>query len=210
MLRTRVKICGITRVEDALAVVDAGVDAIGLVFVERSARNVSLEQAAEIAGVVSAFVTITGLFVDPEPEEVESVLRSVPLGLLQFHGSEPANECRRYGLPYIKAAGIKGLADFDAFAAEYDDAVGLLIDSHGAGEMGGTGETFDWRDFPKESDRPLILAGGLTPDNVAAAIEAVEPYAVDLSSGVERAPGIKDAAKIRTLMKEVKRVDCQR
>jgi len=209
-VRTRVKICGITRIEDARAAVDAGVDAIGLVFVPRSPRCVEPERAAEIARSVAAFVTVTGLFMDPSQAAVEAVLRTVPLGLLQFHGSEPADDCRRYGLPYLKAVGVEGVDDFDAVAAEYDDAAGLLIDSHGAGEAGGTGETFDWSRFPRQSSLPLILAGGLAPDNVAAAIEAVRPYAVDLSSGVERAPGIKDADKIRRLMSEVKRVDCER
>ncbi len=209
-LRTRVKICGITRIEDAQAAVEAGADAIGLVFVERSPRFIDVERAAEIARSVGAFVTVTGLFMDATQAAVEAVLRTVPLGLLQFHGNERADECRRYGLPYIKAVGVKGIDDFDAATADYDDAAGLLLDSHGVGEMGGTGKTFDWSHFPRHSSLPLILAGGLTPDNVAEAIEAVRPYAVDLSSGVENAPGIKDADMIRRLMNEVKRVDCER
>jgi len=209
-LRTRVKICGITRGEDAAAAVSAGADAIGLVFFARSPRNVTVERACEIAAEVPAFVTVTGLFVNAEAAFVDAVLDKVPLGLLQFHGSESGEECRRHGLPYIKAAGIDGVADFEQFAATYHDAAGLLLDSHAAGEVGGTGKTFDWTRFPTSSPLPLILAGGLKPDNVAAAITAVKPYAVDLSSGVESAPGIKDAGRIRMLMNEVKRVDCER
>lgn len=208
-MRTRVKICGITRGVDAAAAVAAGADAIGLVFYVGSPRNVSLEQAAEIAAQVSAFVTVTGLFVNAEPAFVDTVLDQVPLGLLQFHGNEPAAQCRRFGLPYVKAVGIDGLTDFERFAAVYHDAAGLLLDSHGSGEVGGTGRTFDWKRFPRTSAIPLILAGGLKPENVAEAIQAVRPYAVDLSSGVESAPGIKDGGRIRMLMNEVKRVDCE-
>ena len=170
----------------------------------------TLRQASEIARAVPAFVTVTGLFVNPDPAFVDGVLAAVPLALLQFHGSETAAECRRYGMPYIKAAGIGGVGDFERFAAAYDDATGLLLDSHGDNEVGGTGKTFDWARFPGDSQRPVILAGGLSPENVAAAIEAVRPYAVDLSSGVESTPGIKDAGRIRMLMNEVKRVDCER
>ncbi len=209
-MRTRVKICGITRGEDAVAAVAAGADAIGLVFFVRSPRNVTVEQACEIAAEVSAFVTVTGLFVNAEAAFVDAVLDKVPLGLLQFHGTESGEDCRRYGLPYVKAAGIDGVADFERFASTYHDAAGLLLDSHAAGEVGGTGKTFDWTRFPASSPKPLILAGGLKPENVAAAISAVKPYAVDLSSGVESSPGIKDAGRIRMLMNEVKRVDCER
>ena len=210
VFRTRVKICGITRVEDARAVVDAGADAIGLVFYPPSSRNIDPQEAAEIANAVSAFVSVTGLFMDATPMFIEQVIKAVPLGLLQFHGNETPEDCRRYGKPYIKAAGIGGIEDYPRFSERYSDAVGLLLDSHDAGEAGGTGKVFDWSRFPRESSSPLILAGGLHPDNVGAAIEAVSPYAVDLSSGVESAPGIKDSAKIQMLMNEVKRVDCER
>ncbi len=190
--------------------VDAGADAIGLVFYPPSSRNIDIEAAAEIARSVGAFVTVTGLFLDAERSFVQAVLEAVPLTLLQFHGSESPEACRGYPLPYIKAAGIGGIDDFTEFSSDFHDAAGLLLDSHGAGEAGGTGKTFDWDAFPADMDRPLILAGGLNPENIAAAIAAVRPYAVDLSSGVESAPGIKEKVKIQTLMNEVKRVDCER
>lgn len=208
--RTRVKICGITRPDDALAVVEAGADALGLVFFDRSPRNVGLEQARAIVKVVPAFVTVTALFVDPDDEFVDRVLTEVPVGLLQFHGRESADFCRGFGRHYVKAIGMQGLEDLSEFVSEYYDAAGFLLDSHAVGESGGTGKTFDWSRFPTDIDHPLILAGGLHPGNVAEAILATHPYAVDLSSGVESSPGIKDARLIRELMSEVRRADNDR
>lgn len=206
-MRTRVKICGITRVEDALAVVSAGADAIGLVFYPRSARYVSTDQALEIIQAIPAFVTITGLFLDAQPREIETVLKRVPLGLLQFHGDECPADCSAYAVPYIKAIGMRGIENLHAYADTYADASGLLLDSHAVGEAGGTGQAFDWSTLPDDFNRPVILAGGLNPSNVAEAIRGTHPYAVDLSSGVESTPGIKDANKIKALMQEVRRVD---
>jgi phosphoribosylanthranilate isomerase len=205
--RTRVKICGITQVEDAQTVVSTGADAIGLVFYPKSSRFISIEKAIEITRAVPAFVTIVGLFLDARQSEVDAVLQRVPLGLLQFHGDECPADCNVFGLPYIKAIGMQGLSNLQAYADTYADASGLLLDSHVVGEAGGTGQTFDWSTLPQDFNRPIILAGGLTPANVAEAIQAASPYAVDLSSGVELAPGIKDAEKIKALMQEVRRVD---
>jgi phosphoribosylanthranilate isomerase len=206
-IRTRVKICGITRAEDAAAVVAAGVDAVGLVFYPKSSRFVSIDQALEIAQAIPAFVTVVGLFKDAQAGEIEAVLKRLSLGLLQFHGDESPADCGGYSIPYIKAIGMQGGADLHGYADTYADATGLLLDSHAVGEAGGTGLTFDWTMLPVDFNKPIILAGGLNPANVGEAIRIARPYAVDLSSGVESAPGIKDVEKIRALMQEVKRVD---
>ena len=211
-LKIRVKICGITNIKDAQNVCDAGADAIGLVFYEKSPRNVSIAQAKEICASLPPFVSSVGLFLDASPEFVNSVLATVPLDLLQFHGSESPEYCDSFSRPYIKAVGMKDMssnndfADFREYADQFTQAKGFLVDSHGAGKAGGTGETFDWDDVPQHYSKPIILAGGLNPYNVASAIEQVSVYAIDLSSGVESAPGIKDKQKITQLMNEVKRV----
>ena len=208
--RTRVKICGITRTEDAQAVYGAGADAIGLVFYEKSPRNVSIEQAKTICDSLPPFVTSVGLFLDATPEFVHSVLASVPLDLLQFHGSESPEYCASFERPYMKAVGMKDMsadnnhADFRQYADQFSEAKAFLIDSHGAGKAGGTGETFDWKNIPQDYDKPIILAGGLNPDNVAEALQQRSIYALDLSSGVESSAGIKDKEKIMQLMNEVK------
>ncbi|WP_226665012.1 phosphoribosylanthranilate isomerase [Microbulbifer aggregans] len=200
----RVKICGITSIEDALLAVDAGADALGLVFYPPSPRNVTLEQAAEIARAVSPFAVLTGLFVDAHPEQVERVLGQVPLNLLQFHGSETAPYCRQFHRPYIKAIRMKPeLNPVEAIAA-YPDARGILLDAYRKGVPGGTGDTFDWQRVPRDAarnGRHVILAGGLTPGNVAEAIEAARPQAVDVSGGVESAPGRKDPQKVRAFIR---------
>lgn len=215
-MRTRVKICGITSIEDALNVCDAGADAIGLVFYDKSPRNISIEKAAEICKSLPPFVTSVGLFLDASKQFVDSVLASVPLDLLQFHGSETPEFCASFKRPYIKAVGMKDIQDENSFAAVIDDharlfthAKGFLVDSHAAGKAGGTGETFDWRLIPVSINRPIILAGGLNPENIADALRLVSVYGIDLSSGVESQPGIKDKQKIMKLMNEVKRVQCE-
>lgn len=192
----RVKICGITSIEDALLAVDAGADALGLVFYPPSPRSVTPEQAAEIARAVSPFVVLTGLFVDAHPEQVEAVLDQVPLNLLQFHGDENAPYCRQFRRPYIKALRMKPELNPVEAMASFPDARGILLDAYRKGVPGGTGDTFDWQRVPQSSDRQIILAGGLTPENVAGAIAAVRPQAVDVSGGVEVSPGRKDAAKV--------------
>jgi phosphoribosylanthranilate isomerase len=201
---TRVKMCGITRTQDGLAAAEAGADAIGLVFYAKSPRNVGLEQAAGIVRVLPPFVTTVALFVNPQPSEVEVVLRQVRPDVLQFHGEEPPEFCRSFGVPYLKAARVRPQTDLLQFAAIYADAQGLLLDAWSEVGHGGTGERFDWNMIPENLPKPIILAGGLGPANVCHAIGLVHPWAVDVSSGIEIAKGIKDAALIAAFMKEVK------
>jgi len=202
-VRTRVKICGITRREDALAVVGSGADALGLVFYPPSPRCVDLETAHGIARAVAPFVTVTGLFVNAAEDSIREVLARVPLGLLQFHGQEANPDCSRYGLPFIKSIAMQPGVDVAAIMARYPDAAGFLLDAWQPAAHGGSGETFDWKRVPTGLPRPIILAGGLTPDNVAAAIRATRPYAVDVSSGVEQSRGVKSADRINAFMKGV-------
>lgn len=204
---TRVKICGITRVEDALHAAAEGVDAIGLVFYKKSPRFVTLEQAAVISKKLPAFVTAVALFKDAEEEEVRQVLAEVPIDLLQFHGSESAEFCRQFGKPYIKALGMAGESSVPKQVEEYHDARGLLLDGHAPGADGGTGKSFEWNMIPDDLGYPLILAGGLDVSNVAEAIRIVRPYAVDVSSGVESKKGIKDAAKVTAFMNNVRQAN---
>ncbi|MHB1528194.1 MAG: phosphoribosylanthranilate isomerase [Acidiferrobacteraceae bacterium] len=205
-MRTRVKICGITRPEDASAAVAAGADAIGLVFSTQSARYVTIDDAAAVIAVLPPFVTPVGLFVDADNEEVRQVLRRLRINLLQFHGQELPEQCR-YGVPYIKAVAMGDAVDLQAAARAYGDSLALLLDSHAPGEAGGTGRAFDWGRVPSSLGKPVILAGGLTAANVGEAILRVRPFAVDVSGGVERARAIKDASKIRAFIHEVRRAD---
>ena len=204
-IRTRVKICGITRIEDALTVAMSGADAIGLVFYEKSPRHVSIEKAAQLAAALPPFVTVVGLFVNASREAVREVLASVPLDVLQFHGDETPEYCGQFHKPYLKAIRVKHGVDLIQCAALFKQAQGLLLDAHVEGVPGGTGAVFDWSLIPEKLPLPLILSGGLDAENVAGAIEKVRPYAVDVSSGVEAAKGIKDAAKIERFMQEVMR-----
>ena len=199
-MRTRVKICGITRRQDAALVSACGADALGLVFYPASPRYIDTEAARDIALSVPPFVTVTGLFVDAAPATIETTLAQVPLGLLQFHGRESNGECRTWGMPFIKSVAMQADTDLRAVLDAYPDAAGFLLDAWQPQTHGGGGETFDWDFVPSEVDRPLILAGGLTPDNVTAAVRRVRPFGVDVSSGVESAPGIKSAAKISEFM----------
>lgn len=196
MTAVRVKICGITRVEDALAAAAAGADAIGLVFYADSPRAVGVEQARAIIAALPPFVTTVGLFVDAGRDELAHILASVPLDLLQFHGDESAEQCEGFGRPYIKALRVRAGDDIVARVADYPGAQGILLDAYVEGVPGGTGEAFDWSLIPQGLSKPLILAGGLRPDNVAAAVAQVRPYAVDVSGGVEASKGIKDAQKV--------------
>ncbi len=206
-MRTRIKICGITRPEDALAAAEAGADAIGLVFYDRSPRAVDIAEAWEVVDVLPPFVTTVGLFVDPAEDFVETVLTEVPLDLLQFHGDEPPEFCARFGQPFIKAVRMKPETDLDALARRYHEAQGLLLDTFRPGVPGGTGEAFDWSLARTDIDLPVILAGGLTPGNVADAIRQVRPWGVDVSGGVEREKGIKDSGKIVQFTAAVNRAD---
>ena len=182
--RTRVKICGVTTPDDAVLAASAGADAVGLNFHPPSPRAVDAAQAAEIVAALPPFVAAVGVFVDPPASTVEAVLETARLDCLQFHGDETASFCRGFGLPYIKAAGVTSAFDCAAFGARYPDASALLLDTFDPLRRGGTGRMFDWSLWPR-IDRPLILAGGLNADNVAAAIAATRPYAVDVASGVE-------------------------
>ena len=205
-MRTRVKICGITRCEDAQLAVDAGVDAIGLVFYEKSPRYVKIPQAAKISRSIPAFVSRVALFKDADEHMVLSVLQQVEIDLIQFHGSEPVEFCEQFSRPYIKALGMKSPAcDVNYLitnAERYQSAKALLLDGHAPGEAGGTGESFDWTSV-SAVDKAIVLAGGLSADNVKQAIEILHPFAVDVSSGVELSPGIKDKDKIAAFMKQV-------
>lgn len=202
----RSKICGITRLEDALAAVAAGADAIGLVFYARSPRAVSVQQAQAILAGLPPFVTTVGLFVDMPQNEIEAVLAAVPLDLLQFHGNECAADCDALARPYIKALRVRAEDDVAALVDAYPGARAVLLDTYVDGVPGGTGQAFDWALVPTVLSKPVILAGGLTADNVAAAITQVRPYAVDVSGGVEASKGIKDAAKVKDFVRAVRAV----
>ncbi len=204
---TRVKICGITRPQDGLAAAAAGAHAIGLVFHPASPRYVTAAQAREIVAALPPLVSVVGLFVDAAEGVIRDLLARVPLDLIQFHGAEPAQDCRRFGRRYLKALHAKPGLDLAAAAAPYDDAAGLLLDAFVPGVPGGSGQTFDWAAVPAGLPRPLLLAGGLDAGNVAAAIRRLRPWAVDVSSGVESAPGVKDAEKIGMFMQAVREGD---
>ena len=196
MTRTRVKVCGICTADDADAAVSAGADAIGMVFYPKSPRHVSISAAREIASSIPPFVTTVGLFVNSSSEAINDVLSEVQLGLLQFHGNEDEVFCKSFNLPYIKALRVKAETDLYQQCEQYASARGVLLDSYKKGMPGGTGEIFDWDMIPDDLSLPVILAGGLNANNVAQAISTVNPWAVDVSSGVEESPGKKDQQKI--------------
>lgn len=201
-MRTRVKICGITRRQDADFAVKSGADAIGLVFYEPSPRGVTIEQAAVITAHLSPFVSVVGLFVNATVESIWQTIRQVPLSLLQFHGDESAGFCGQFNMPYIKAIRMQTAADLKQADNDFSEASALLLDSYQDGVHGGTGQTFDWS-MITDSNKPLILAGGLTTENVAQAIRQIRPYAVDVSGGVEEFKGLKSNNKINAFMREV-------
>lgn len=204
MSAVRSKICGITRIEDALAAVDAGADAIGLVFYAKSPRAVNVQQARAIIAALPPFVTTVGLFVNASRCELGEILDAVPLDLLQFHGDETPADCEGYHRPWIKALRVKAGDDIAASCKAYAGASGILLDTYVEGVPGGTGEAFDWSLVPRDLGKPIILAGGLSATNVAQAIAQVHPYAVDVSGGVEQSKGIKDHAKIRAFIQAVR------
>jgi phosphoribosylanthranilate isomerase len=203
-MNTRVKICGITRVQDGLASVRLGAHAIGLVFYDASPRAVTSEQARLIVDALPPFVTAVGLFVNAQPDAVRKTLAAVPLQLLQFHGDETPAYCSAFGVPYLKAVRVRPGVDLLQYARDFRDARGLLLDAYVEGVRGGTGATFDWALIPRDLALPIVLSGGLDAGNVEAAVQAVRPWAVDVSSGVESAKGIKDAAKIEAFMNGVR------
>jgi len=203
-MRTRVKICGITREQDALAAVRAGADAIGLVFYPPSPRHVTPEQAATITRRLPPFVTVVGLFVNADADTIRESVQAGRVSLLQFHGQECPDYCAGHGLPWLKALRMKDDLDLDKAAADYAGAAALLLDAYRPGVPGGTGETFDWGRIPAQMAERVVLAGGLDPDNVAEAVRRVRPYAVDVSGGVEAAPGIKDPDMIARFIRGVR------
>ena len=202
----RIKICGITRVEDALVAAEAGADAIGLVFYAKSPRAVTVQQAQRIIAALPPFITTVGLFVNCSRGELNEILDAVPLDMLQFHGDEVAVDCDGYGRPYLKALRVRVGDDIQAQMDRYPSAAGILLDTYVTGVPGGTGESFDWSLVPACASKPIVLAGGLSVDNVGAAISQVRPYAVDVSGGVERSKGIKDSEKIRAFIAACKEI----
>lgn len=206
MSRTAIKICGLTRREDLLNAIDAGADAVGLVFYKPSPRYVNLAKARDLARWVPPTVCIVGLFVNPTADEVRTVLNAVPLDMLQFHGDEDEAFCKQFGRPYLKAARMAPGFDLLEYANRFPSAQALLLDAFVEG-YGGGGRTFDWSLIPKSLPLPIVLSGGLSPDNVAEAVRVVRPAGVDVSSGVEASKGIKDAAKINAFIAGVKKAD---
>ncbi len=199
-----VKICGITRVEDALAAANAGANAIGLICFRDSSRYVTLDRAQEIISALPPFVSVVGVFVNPVITEVEKILNTLALDILQFHGEETPQFCEQFSYSYIKAIRVSAEVDLVQYAERYLNAKGLLLDSFVEGLHGGSGVRFDWNLIPKEPPKPVILSGGLNPSNVKQAVAQVRPWAVDVSSGVEVQKGIKDAAKITQFIREAR------
>ena len=205
--RTRVKICGITRLEDALAAIHSGADALGFVFYKKSPRAIEPEAAAEIIRQLPAFVTTTGLFVNADQAYIDLVIKKTRIDLLQFHGDESAEFCNQFSRPYIKALRMKPGLDLMLECRNYADSQAILLDAYRPGIPGGTGEVFDWDLIPKPHPSPIILAGGLTCENGAQVVGTVQPFAIDVSGGVEQSKGIKDAVKIDKFINEVTRAN---
>jgi len=205
-LRTRIKICGITRPGDAVAAAQAGADAIGLVFYPPSPRFLNVERAREIRDALPPFVQAVALFVNPDAAQVAQVIGRVHPALLQFHGEETPGFCAQFGLPFIKACRVAQGIDLLKYLRPFSAASGWLLDAH-VEEYGGIGASFDWSLVPARLERPLVLSGGLTRENVGQAVRRVRPWAVDVSSGVESSKGIKDAAKIAAFIAEVSNAD---
>lgn len=201
--RTRIKVCGITNRRDALAAIELGVDALGFIFIPASRRYIKLADALNIARALPPMVSLVGVFADADEQAIASVVEKMPLSVLQFHGAETAADCVKWHQPYIKAVKVKDDVSIAAVVCEHEAASALLLDTFVAGQDGGTGKTFDWSLIPA-IDRPFVLAGGLTPANVAAAIKQVEPYAVDVCSGVETEPGIKSEQLLQSFVTAVR------
>jgi phosphoribosylanthranilate isomerase len=210
MRRTRVKICGITRKEDAWAAIDAGADALGFVFYAPSPRAVTTEQAQAIMQTLPPYVSKVGLFVNATSDEVQRVVQATSLDCLQFHGDETADDCGKFNLPYYKAIRVKAGVNLIQCELEFASASALLLDTYSEKAVGGTGQTFDWNLIPPGLTKPLILAGGLNPENVAQALQKVHPYAVDVSGGVEAQKGMKSPDKIAAFMQQVGQFDTAR
>ena len=210
MSRTRIKICGVTRIEDALCAASAGADAIGLIFYPPSPRAVTIEQATSISDVLPPFVSTVALFVNASVQEIEGVIRHLRPSILQFHGDEDAAFCTQFGVPFIKAIRVGETmrpADLLEYADEFKAARAVLLDTLAQGLYGGSGESFDWKLIPTEMRRRVLLSGGLHPENVSGAIHLIRPWALDVSSGVEASKGVKDHAKIHKFIEEVRNAD---
>lgn len=203
-MQTRIKFCGLTRQQDVQHAVTLGVDALGFVFVKKSARNLDVDNAVDLINEVPPFVNRVGLFMNAPASEVENVLKRVRLNLLQFHGDEEEVFCKQFNMPYLKAVPMASTASVTDFCRGFSSATGFILDSHAQGQMGGSGEKFSWDEIPNKLNKPIILAGGLSIENVAEAISVVHPYAVDVSSGIETSKGIKDPAKMEQFIKEVR------
>jgi phosphoribosylanthranilate isomerase len=208
MNRVRIKFCGLTRAEDADLAATLGVDALGFVFTRKSRRFVEPDSAAAIMRGLAPFVTTVALFMDDDPAWIRQVVSMTRPQMLQFHGNESAVDCKGYGMPYLKAVPMATVTDVASYAARFPGAAGFLLDAHASGEPGGQGARFDWSRRP-QLDRPLILAGGLEPDNVPEAILSLQPFGVDVSSGIESAPGIKDALRMRNFVDAVRKTTDQ-
>jgi len=212
MFRTRIKFCGLTRLGDVRLASELGADAVGFVFAHDSPRRVRPEQARAMRNGLTPLVDVIALFMDNPAEEIQHAVRLVRPNLLQFHGDEPDAFCRSFGLPYLKVVALGGDAncgDAEALLLRYPSAAGFLFDGHAPGEAGGRGHVFPWSKIPTGLNRPFMLAGGLTPENVFDAIQSTMPWGVDSSTGIERSPGIKDGEKMRRFVEEVRRSDCQ-
>jgi len=205
--RTRVKICGITQISDAIAAVNAGADALGFVFYEPSPRCVSTDKVKEIINAIPPFINKVALFVNANSDYISSVLEQVNIDTIQFHGDETEAFCRSFNMPYIKAIRVQETTDIQKVSNEFSSASGLLVDAYDSSQYGGTGKSFNWDLLPSTCSLPLILAGGLKADNICQAIQTTNVYAVDVSSGVEESKGVKDHALIKQFMHEVKRAD---
>jgi len=204
-MQTRIKFCGLTRQLDVQQAVALNVDALGFVFVKASAREIDIDTAISLVSHVPPFIIKVGLFMNAQVADVENVIKHVKLNLLQFHGDEDEAFCAQFDMPYIKAVPMASTSSVEDFCGRYVTATAFILDSHAQGQMGGSGEKFAWSEIPKNLNKPIILAGGLTVDNVAEAIRVVRPYAVDVSSGIETSKGIKDPAKMEQFIKEVHR-----
>ena len=203
-MQTRIKFCGMTNEQDVMRAIDLGIDALGFVFVNDSPRYLTVDQARELTKKVPPFVIKVGLFMNSEKKDIDRVLNNVRLDLLQFHGDEDEEYCLQFQRPYIKAVPMGSISSVTDYCKKYSSVTGFVFDSHTLGQMGGSGKTFEWSKLPKQLEKPVILAGGLTPQNVAQAIHAVRPYAVDVSSGIEASKGVKDPAKMELFIKEVR------
>lgn len=203
-MQTRIKFCGMTQQTDVQHAVKLHVDALGFVFVERSPRYLTIDKANKLFNLIPPYIMKVGLFMNEEPGQVKFVLSQLNINLLQFHGEEEESYCNQFDIPYLKAVPMSSTGAVSEFCSKYPSATGFVLDSHVSGQMGGSGKVFKWDSIPNNLNKPIILAGGLTPNNVANAVERVKPYAVDVSSGIEASNGVKDPIKMDLFVKEVR------